>query len=354
MNNRKVIIWLCAIAFITVVVVLTTFLRKATNKVSTVVVCSYGGAFQDAQRKAYFEPFERETGIKMVEASYSGEYGKIKAMVQTKNVFWDVVDAETSVLLRGAEEGMLEEIDYTVVDKTELIPEAIHSHGVATDFFSTVLAYNKKVYPNAASAPQSWSDFWDVVKFPGPRALRRDPRSTLEIALMADGVPMDKLYPLDVDRAFKSLDRIKDHVKVWWSAGHQPAQLLSDGEVVMASAWNGRIWAAAKFDNQPLAVVWYQGLADPEWWIIPKGAKNRDAAMRFIAFASRAENQANFIRYIAYGPTNTKAFGSISPEEAKDLPTYPPNFAKQVVIDGLWWAANEDKVLERWNSWLMK
>lgn len=319
-----------------------------------IVVCSYGGSFQEAQRKAYFKTFERETGIRVKEASYSGEYGKIKAMVETEQVSWDVVDAETPLLLRASRDGMLELIDYDVVDTTKLLPDAIHPYGVATDFFSTVLAYSTKVYSQDSDAPKSWEDFWDVKTFPGPRALRRDPRSTLEIALMADGVPMHELYPLDVERAFASLDRIKEHIRVWWSAGHQPAQLLADGEVVMTSAWSGRIWTAVKFDKQPLRFEWNQGIADPEWWVVPKGARNKKLAMKFIAFASQAKYQSLFTEYIAYGPTNTEAFAHISPSLARDLSTYPANFSKQIVIDANWWAANEAEVLERWNRWLLQ
>jgi len=215
----------------------------------SLTVCSFGGTFQESQRKAFFEPFAKSAGISVNEASYSGEYSKIRAMVQARSVAWDVVDVEDPNLVLGASEGMYEAIDYGVVDKTPLMPGTAQPCGVVTNIYSTVLAYDTQVYPDPAKRPKTWQDFWDVNKFPGPRALRRSPRGTLEFALLADGVPPESLYPLDVQRALRNLDKLKPHITVWWESGQQPVQLLASREVVMSSAWSGRIWNAKHINN---------------------------------------------------------------------------------------------------------
>jgi putative spermidine/putrescine transport system substrate-binding protein len=313
-----------------------------------VVVCSYGGAFQEAQRKAFFEPFEKETGIAVKEAQWSGEYGKLKAMVTAGTPTWDLVTvAEASTIARGAKEGLLEPIDFAGIDKAAFFPDALTAYSVGFDYFSTAIAYNT----TDSVHPRNWREFWDVDGFPGRRSLRNDPRTTLEFALLADGVSKDSLYPLDVERAFKSLDRIRPHVGVWWTTGSQPAQLLADGEVKVASAFNGRIWAAATKDGMPLAVEWTGGALDTDAWIIPKGAKNREEALALIRFTSRPEAQIALTHYINYGPTLRAAYERLSEAERAVLPSSPENRAAQFIYDGGWWAENESAVLERWNKW---
>lgn len=315
------------------------------------VVCSYGGAFQEAQRKAFFEPFEKETGIKIKEAQWSGEYAKLKAMVDAGQPTWDLVTAaEASIIARGARDGILERIDYTGIDKSKFYPEALTDYSVGFCFFSTALAYNAADYANGAP-PKDWKDFWDTKRFPGRRSLRNDPRTTLEFALLADGVPKDKLYPLDVDRAFKSLDKIRNGVNVWWTTGSQPAQLLANGEVRLVSAFNGRISAAAEQGKLPLSVSWHGGGLDRDSWIIPKGAKNRDAALALIRYTARPDVQLALTRYIAYGPTMPEAYEKLSATERAQLPSAPENRALQFVFNGEWWAEHESAVLERWNKW---
>ena len=334
--------------------------EEATSSTSTVatssqprelVVCSYGGAFQEAQRKAFFEPFEKETGIKIKEAQWSGEYAKLKAMVDAGQPTWDLVTAaEASIIARGARDGILERIDYTGIDKAKFYPEALTDYSVGFCFFSSALAYNAAEYPNGGH-PTDWKDFWDTKRFPGRRSLRNDPRTTLEFALLADGVPKEQLYPLDIDRAFRSLDRIRKGVNVWWTTGSQPAQLLANGEVKLASAFNGRISAAAAQSNVPLTVSWHGGGLDRDSWIIPKGARNREAALALIRFTARPDVQIALARHIAYGPTMPEAYEKLTPNERAQLPSSPENRALQFVFNGNWWAENESAVLERWNKW---
>lgn len=321
---------------------------------SEIVVVSYGGSFQEAQRKAYFEPFTEKTGIRVKEVQWSGEFAKLKAMVQSGNVSWDLVTAaEASIVQRGITEGLLEPINFDNIDESRFIPEAITEYSLGTNYYSTVLAFRSDDFIDQEK-PTDWKDFWDVEKFPGPRSLRRDPRTTLEFALLADGVMPEDLYPLDVDRAFESLDKIAPHVSVWWSTGSQPVQLLANKEVVMTSVFNGRVWAAEQNEGLPFEVSWNGGALDVDTWIIPKGTKNYDAAMELVEFTAQPDIQFDLTQYISYSPTMPEAFEGVSPDLVADFPTAPQNFPLQFVYDGKWWAENEESVRERWDDWMIR
>lgn len=311
-----------------------------------------GGAAGEAVKKFYIEPFEKATGQKVF--FVPGDlFAKVRAMVKSGNVEWDVAGTiSLDEVLQGEEEGILEPLDYTVIDTRDILKEAVHPYGIAKAFYSTVLAYNSEKYPKGKH-PQSWKDFWDVKAFPGIRSLQNSPFNNLEFALMADGVPKDKLYPLDVDRAFRSLDRIKPHIKVWWTAGAQPAQLLLDKEVDFASAWNGRIYALQK-EGAKIGIEWNQGIVQFSCWVVPKGAKNKKLAMEFINFTHQPKLQAAYAEYVGYPSVNIKAFELIRPEFAPNLPTYPDNYRKQAVVDYKWWFKNKGRVQELWDAWIMK
>jgi len=230
------------------------------------VFSGWGGAAEKAQIERMAKPFEQATGIRAIFTSYP-DFAKVKAMVETKNVEWDVVDFEEKMMYRAVKEGLLEPMDYSLVDTKNIVTEAMNPFGMANSFWAGVLAYSKTKFPGD-SGPKSWADFWDVKKFPGARALFKNPFGTLEIALLADGVPKNKLYPLDVDRAFKSLDRIKPHISVWWEKGAQPPQLLTDKEVDLCYAYSGRISAIQK-ERVPVEFIWNDALLNLEFWVIP-------------------------------------------------------------------------------------
>ena len=238
-------------------------------------VVSFGGANKSAQIKAFYEPYQKATGNRIVAGEYNGEMAKVKAMVDTNSVSWDLVEVESPELSRGCDEGLFEELDPAQFGKTEdFVPGAIQPCGVGFFVWSTVLAYNAD---KLKSAPTSWADFWDIKKFPGKRGLRKGAKYTLEFALMADGVAPKDVYGVlatkeGQDRAFKKLDEIKSSIQ-WWEAGAQPPQYLASGDVVMSSAYNGRIAAVQKESN--LKVVWNGGIYDFDAWAIPKGRRNR-------------------------------------------------------------------------------
>ena len=327
------------------------FVHTTMAKGGTLKVCSYGGSYQESQQKALIQPFADKFGVKIIEAS-GPDIAKVKAQVDNKAYEWDVVDLETRHVARGELENLLEPIDTNVVNLEGIDKKAIRKAAIGNIFWTTSLAYNKKAIGNQKPAA-SWADFWDVKKFPGPRALQDQAAFNLEFALLADGVPKDKIYPIDVPRAFKKMDEIKDDITVWWKSGAEQIQLLTSAEAHYGSAWNGRVHVAQS-KHVPLEIVWEGGCVDLDWWAIPKGNPNKDLAMKFIDFALSAERQGEQMqKYIAYGPTNLGAFKYISEERAKQLPSYPANLEKQFAHDADYWGPNLAPLTEKWKTWII-
>jgi putative spermidine/putrescine transport system substrate-binding protein len=222
----------------------------------------------------------------------------IKAQVEAKNVTIDVASVEIADAVRLCDEGLVEMIDPppcpgppTAPRADDFIAGTLSDCMIPTDVFSTVIAYDTSKFPNGG--PTTIADFFDTAKFPGKRGMKKGAKVTLEMALMADGVPAAEVYalletPAGVDRAFAKLSTLKADA-VWWEAGAQPPQLLADGEVVMTMAWNGRIFNAAMADNKPFEIMWDGQVFEWEGWVIPKGAPNKDAAMEFVKFSTSTE-----------------------------------------------------------------
>jgi putative spermidine/putrescine transport system substrate-binding protein len=225
---------------------------------------------------------------------------------------------------------------------------------MADIYFSSVLGYNSQAFPTGKQ-PRNWAEFWDIKKFAGPRMLADIASGAidLEFALLADGVPKDKLYPIDVNRAFKSLDRVRPSIRKFWDTGALSAQMLADKEVVLGSIWNGRLQAAAD-KGAPLAIEWSEAMLQSQYWAVLKGSKNAENAQRFIDFACQPELQAALAKMIPYGPTNRQAFKSIPADLAARLPSSPENRQKAFIQNGKWWADNRPMVSERWTQWLLQ
>jgi putative spermidine/putrescine transport system substrate-binding protein len=332
-----------------------TLTKPAAAEDKALTVVSWGGAYQASQQEAYIKPFAKETGTKITEEEYNGEIAKIRAMVEAKAVTWDVVDIDTQTALAGCAEGILEPIDYAKigVDKSKMIGGDQFDCAVPTILYSTIFAYDAD---KLKDGPKTVADLFDLQKFPGKRALQKNPFINLEWALMADGVATKDLYKVlntkeGVDRAFKKLDTIKKDV-VWWEAGAQTPQLLADGQVVMGSTWNGRIYNAIKNDHKNFVIVWDGQAPDYDLWAIPKGDPRADLAYQFIAFSTKAENQANQTNYISYGPANTEATPHIKPDVLKDLPSAPDNMKNAITVDPQFWADHGEELRDRFNAWL--
>lgn len=316
-------------------------------------VVNFGGANGNAQKKAYYEPFEKSSGTKIVPVEYNGEQAKVKAMVETKKVTWDIVELESPDVGRGCDEGLYEKLDYgKVVPKADLAPKAaVTDCGVGIFVWSTVMAYNGD---KLKEGPKTWADFWDTTKFPGKRAMRKGARYNLEFALMADGVKPEDVYktlatPAGADRAFKKLTELKPNIQ-WWEAGAQPPQFLVAGDVVMATAYNGRIDAAQR-EGKNLRIAWTNQIYDLEYYGIVKGSPNRDAAYKYLAFALSPDAQAEYAKAIAYGPTNTKALAKLDAKVLAGLPTAPANTPGALEFNIKFWADQGEALEKRFASW---
>lgn len=319
-----------------------------TAQAEQITFVSQGGVYQEAQTKAILDPAAKLLGITIKQDSVPDAWPMVKAQGETSKPVWDVIDTPPSNCLRGGRDGLIERLDLAKMPNVKGMPEAYRTpYSVAYEFYSSVLGYNTKTLKKV---PQSWADFWNVKDFPGTRALRNDPMGTLEAALISDGVPRDKLYPLDVDRAYKRLAQIKPDIAVWWSSGGQSAQLLNDGEVDMLMIWNGRVGAVKK-DNADVDFTYNDGILQNTQLCILKKAPNLAQAVKFVDTAVSPELQADLPKYIDYGPGNPAAFatGKLSAERGKELPSSPENAAKQALMSEEWWSSAEGiAAKDRW------
>lgn len=315
-------------------------------------IAAYGGTAQDAERTAYFTPFEKMSGIKVRDFA-GADLNKVKAMVDTGNVEWDVVQ-----LSRGSVKNLMrrgdyfEKIDYELVDTANIDPVYMYEYALDMLVWAEVMAYRTDAFKGAV--PVGWKDFWDLKKFPGDRALGGAGPSNpeLEFAVMAAGVSPDNVYPIDIDMAFASYDKVKGNVVKWWETGAVPVQLLTDKEVVMTSVWNGRM-AAIQAAGVPAAISWDQGMLKRDCWAVPKNSPNRANAMKFLAFSTMAAPQARLSSLIPYGFVNAKSADLVAPKQLAMLPSAPEIKAKLVPFDYDWWANNRDTVVGRWNKWIL-
>lgn len=309
------------------------------------VFTSWGGTTQDAQKAAWAEPFVKEAGITVLQDGPT-DYGKLKAMVEAGKVSWDVVDVEYDFAIKAAKDGLLEPLDFSVIDKANIDPRFVTEHAVGSFYYSFVLAYNEDVL--GEDRPKSWADLFDLETYPGSRTFYKwSAPGALEIALLADGVPADQLYPLDLDRAFKKLDTIKSDI-VWWSGGAQSQQLLASGEAPLGQLWNGRAFAV-QGTGVNIGVSWEQNLTAADMLVVPKGAPNREAAMKFLARATSPEGQAEFAKLSAYAPVNVKSKELMAPEVVSTLPD--SHAGSRIDLDMQYWADHRDEIGARWYAW---
>ena len=332
----------------------------------SITVVSWGGAYTKSQVEAYHKPWMAATGNTIVSEDYNGGLAEVKAQVEAGNVTWNLIDVELSDAVRGCDEGLLEPIDHSTLppapDGTpavdDFIQGALPECAVANIVWSTIFAYDTSKTQGVTGI----ADFFDLEKFPGKRGLRKNPKAQLEMALMADGVPAAEVYdvlgtPEGVDRAFAKLDTIKGEV-VWWEAGAQPPQLLADGEVVMTTAYNGRIFIAAAGENKPFEVNWDGQILDFDLWAIPKGAPNMEATMDFVKFSTDTQRLADQAKWIAYGPARKSSgplvglYNDGKTEMGPNMPTAEANMGNALVNNFEFWADNQDELNERFNTWL--
>lgn len=331
---------------------------------------SWGGAIEKVFLEAFIKPFEEETGVKVNVEDFNGGLAQIRTQVDTGNVYWDIVDLETQDELIGCDEGLLEYVgDLEFTDGSDGTPAAEDFFeyansdcSVGTFAWTTAIAYNASAFD--ADPPTTIQDFFDLEKYPGKRGLRRTPVANLEMALLADGVEPADVYEVlstreGVARALRKLDQIKDSI-VFWEAGAQPPQLLADNEVVMTTAFNGRIFNAINSEKQPFVVIWDGHVRDYGQFSIVTGSSNIENARKFLVYSARTESMAGVANRIAYSPLRHSAWKLVDKhlktgiDMRPHMPTAPENSKNYVLTDAQWWAEYQDELVERFSVWLAR
>lgn len=338
------------------------FIRSA-KAADDLVVQVGSGDFADAVVREYIEPFQKASGLNVKVAKDWMTPAKLKLAVENKVVETDVSYTGWLQAAQANKSGYVEPIDYSIFSKANLDampPEAKQPYGVGGYVYSTVIVYDASQFSDPTKRPKGVAEFWDVAKFPGRRSLKSGVYGSgvYEEALIADGVAIDKLYPLDIDRAFKSLDRIKPHIKKWWNEGAEGQQLLADKAVDFGILFSNRA-SNLQRAKAPIGIEWNNGKLLVDNWIIPKGAPHASNAQRFIEFTTHPDRQAAFATAMFMSPTNKKAFETIDPEFAKQLPTSPENMKVQFVRNDPWYVeagpdgkTNLEYLIAFWNKWI--
>jgi putative spermidine/putrescine transport system substrate-binding protein len=314
------------------------------------VYVGYGGSYEQGIKQAYFGPFAAKTGVQVLYTTGAGNIAKIAAEVNSGRPEWDLVDFQGSLFGSLLDKNLIEPLDRSVVTvkPSDLVsPAYYHPYSIASYVFSHNVFWNKKAIPNGLT---SWHDVWDVQRFPGKRGFSKGPQFNLEIALLADGVPKDKLYPLDVDRAFRSLDKIKPYAV--FQDLNTLNNLFAQQEIVTGDLNLARVKALAKA-GVPLDYTWNEAMLDVERLVVLRGARNALNAMRAIEFVFQVPQQLAMLKALGYGPTVKSAVERIDPEQAKDIPGSRATIGKSFIIDGVWWGRHADEVMRRFNTWLI-
>lgn len=312
----------------------------------TVVVADAGGAQAEAFAKAIYEPFEKETGIKVV-ADHTTAIGKAQAMSRSGNVVWDVFITGDTDVSQAVQDGILMPIDWSVVPKADLPPEVAQTYAAPSTGYALVMTYNTNLIKDP---PKSWAEWWDTKKYDCPRVMRNVPIDNLEAAVLSAGVPADKVYPVDLTLAYQQLDKIQPKVVTFWDSGAQSIQLVADGSACLGTAWTSRVTAAQKA-GQPVGRVWDQAIIHQDYFTVMKGSKNPTAAMKLIAFALRPEVQAQTTSALGSIPANPKVQPLIDPAAIKYQPT-PDNLKVAMRSNIEWWAKNMMSAYKKYNNWL--
>ena len=336
---------------------------------------SWGGAYQESQIRAYVEPYQAmHPDLEVITDESSGEaVARLRAMDEAGNVTWDIVDVVAADAIRLCDEGLAMEVDHD-----ELLAPAADGTPATEDFgdlivsdcfipqivYSTTFGYRTDVEAWNGATPTSVCDVFDTDAFPGTRSLERRPIGNLEWALICDGVPIEEVYDVletdeGVDRAFAMLDTIRDDV-IWWTAGAETPQLLADGEIVIGSTYNGRLFDLIEVQDQPVEMLWDWQMFDLDGWIIPAGLSDSDLARveDFLYFATDTQRLADQAQYISYGPARESSAPLVSThadlgiEMAQHMPTDPANSENTFLFNYEWWADYRDDLDARFQAWL--
>ena len=351
-------------------------LPPCENCADEMTIVSWGGAYSRSQLEAYHKPYMERTGVEIVNDESSAEaVAKLRAMDEAGNITWDVVDVVASDAIRLCDEGLAREIDHD-----EALAPAPDGTPATEDFgdlivsdcfipqivYSTTFGYRTDVEEWEGREPDDICDVFDLENFPGKRALEKRPINNMEWALLCSGVAKEDVYDvLETEegqaQAFAKLEEIKDEV-VWWSAGAETPQLLADGEVVMGSTYNGRLFALIEEQDQPVAMMWDAQVFDLDGWIIPAGLPEErlNRAMHYVEFATDTQRLADQAKYISYGPARASSaplvgeHAELGIEMAPHMPTDPDNAENTFLYNYEWWADYRDDLDAKFQAWLLR
>ncbi len=345
----------------------------ADDPVSLTIV-SWGGAYTQSQVRAYHEPWmELNPHVTIVNDDGSANaLAGLRAQSQAGNVTWDLVDMLPSDAQLACDEGIILQIDHDAMlaaapDGTpaseDFLPGSLGECFIPQIVYSTVLAFRPGAFPDDAQ-PSTIADLFDTENFPGRRALQDRPGTNLEWALYADGVAPEDIYdvlatPEGVDRAFAKLDTIKDDI-VFWTEGAQAPQLLADGEVVMATGYNGRMFDAIEVEGMDADIIWDGQVVEWDGWVVPADGRNIDAVMEYLYFATDTQRLADQARFISYGPARASSAELVSThadlgiDMNPHMPTAPENYFSPIVLDNDFWTDYGDELRERFANWMLQ
>jgi len=313
-----------------------------------------GGSFDEVKGETVYEPFRKETGIEIVPVAAT--VAKLMAMFRSGQSELDLIDTGDSTLLEFEKSGDLIEMPYDkfkYTDPADLDSAVKRKFSLGSFVYAMVLGYNTKAFA-PGTQPKSWEEFWDIKRFPGRRTLPDMASGTpsLEFSLLADGVPMDKLYPIDIDRAFKSMARVRPEIPKFWDTGALSSTMLSDNEVSMGAIWSTRLQVAID-KGAPLGIGWNQNAIHVQAYGIPKNSRNIENAAKFVYNASSPEVQARWLAKYKAIPVNTRAYAATSAELLDPDTKEPWTRSKGFLLDINWWAENRPKVNQYWSKWIL-
>lgn len=320
----------------------------------SVVVCTWGGGYADTMQSVWFDPFRAATGID-VSATSIPDMAKLEVMENVSNVEWDLVDTEGVQMQIAMKKGLLQPIDYdlifSIVPKEQIDPKVITPYGIGSVAFSTVIAWNHDLF--GAKGPQTWAEWFDTTRFKGRRALYARPRPSFEIALMAAGVPKDKIYPINIDDAFEALNGVRKKIDLWVEKTSQWGVLMQNGEVDLMGSSLART-LDEKHRTGKIDFTFNQSIVEQSYWTIPKSAPGGKNAQKLIAWMMQPEGMLKYASALPFNVANTSIYGNVPAEMQSQLPGFPENAAKNMHIDEAWWAENTAAVEPRWLEWISR
>ena len=321
--------------------------RSSYAQAKELVLVNWGGDAIDAYTKAYGEPFEKETGIKVRMDGSGPTEGAITAQAKSGSVTWDIVDVDPFSAITLGKQNFLEPIDYSVVDKSKSRPGFVWDHAMSSYFFSYVIAYDSERF--GPDAPKNMADFFNIEKFPGKRTMYKWGVSSWEAALLADGASPENLYPLDIKKAHEKLRAFKENVVSFWGGGAESQTTMLSGEATMGIVWNTRAKLLEQDSGGRIKYIWEQGLLSPGALAVLKGGPGgRDAAMKFLASVQDPQRQLVMFEMLGQGPANPAADALIPADQARHNCVAPENLAKQFPLDMEWYAENYSKALDEY------